>query len=121
MEPSARPTAGACPTPLWRRTLLRVAVVLSVLLCLGFLTRQLAATLERRQEPAGFPSGFVQGALMPAALPYLLIGRDVVIYAPNNTGVAYKLGYTLGVNACGALFFGILFWRFSRWRQRKAS
>ncbi len=59
----------------------------------------------------------VQGALMPMALPSLLFGKDVVIYSAINTGVSYKLGYTAGVNACGALFFGILFWRLNRLRQ----
>ena len=62
-------------------------------------------------KPAGLWWGFVHGALMPTAMPSLLAGRDVAIYASNNTGVGYKLGYTMGVNACGLLFFGLLFWR----------
>ena len=32
-------------------------------------------------------------------------------YTPCNTGRGYKLGYTLGVNACGAAFFGLLYRR----------
>jgi hypothetical protein len=52
------------------------------------------------------------------AMPNLLVGRDVVIYSANNAGVPYKLGYTVGVNACGALFFGFLYWRILRWRRR---
>ena len=58
----------------------------------------------------------LQGALMPMAMPSLLVGRDVTIYAENNTGRTYKLGYTAGVNACGAIFFGYAFWR---WRRLK--
>jgi hypothetical protein len=27
------------------------------------------------------------------------------------------LGYTCGVNACGAIFFGWFFWRVSKWRK----
>ena len=54
---------------------------------------------------------------MPAALPNLLVGYDVAIYTTRNNGVFYKLGYTLGVNACGALFFGMFYWRLNRWRQ----
>ena len=59
----------------------------------------------------------VQGALMPLAMPNLLVGNDVVIYANNNTGRSYKLGYSLGVNLCGVTFFGLFFWRLGRWRK----
>ena len=68
--------------------------------------------------PAGFAKGMLHGALMPGALPRLLIGGDVTIYAEFNTGRTYKLGYTVGVNGCGAIFFGIFFWRFTQWRKR---
>jgi hypothetical protein len=54
---------------------------------------------------------------MPMSMPNLLVGRDVTIYSQNNTGVSYKLGYTTGVNACGALFFGVVFWRFNKLRR----
>jgi hypothetical protein len=60
---------------------------------------------------AGFHSGVIQGALMPAALPALLMGNDLPIYAPNNVGRSYNIGFILGINACGMLFFGIGFWR----------
>jgi hypothetical protein len=49
------------------------------------------------------------------------VGRDVVIYSVNNTGVTYKLGYTAGVNSAGAVFFGLFFWRVSRWRRNGKS
>ena len=62
-----------------------------------------------RHQPAGFLQGVVQGALMPATLPNLLVGSDVKIYAEINNGVPYKLGYTVGVDVCGALFFGNVF------------
>jgi hypothetical protein len=55
---------------------------------------------------------------MPMALPNLLVGRDVVIYSTNNKGVTYKLGYTAGVNVCGAVFFGFMYYRVNRWRGR---
>ena len=70
-----------------------------------------SARRTRPDMPAGFWWGFAHGALMPATLPTLLTGKDVAIYAPHNTGVTYKLGYTMGVNGCGALFFGLAFWR----------
>jgi hypothetical protein len=55
---------------------------------------------------------------MPMALPHFLLGRDIQIYSSNNTGVSYKLGYTTGVNACGAILFGFLFWRLRRISSR---
>ncbi len=51
---------------------------------------------------------------MPCAMPQLLLGNDVPIYALHNTGIPYKLGYTVGVNVCGALFFGLLYRRLHR-------
>jgi hypothetical protein len=60
----------------------------------------------------------LQGILMPMSLPNLVAGRDVVIYSEINSGVPYKLGYTLGVNLCGAVFFGVFFGRVRRWRAK---
>ena len=48
------------------------------------------------------------------ALPSLVLGRDVEIYSPNNTGRLYKLGYIVGINLCGLVFFGSAFWRPAR-------
>lgn len=67
---------------------------------------------ESPGDRAGFARGMLHGALMPLAMPSLATGHDVPIYSENNTGRTYKLGYTVGVNACGALFFGAVFWRF---------
>jgi hypothetical protein len=78
-----------------------------------------SASFDRTTQPAGFTRGVLHGALMPLALPNLLIGQDVTIYVPNNTGRSYKLGYTVGVNGCGALFFGLCFWRLNRWRRHR--
>ena len=89
--------------------------VLSLALIFG---QNCAAT--RYYQPdylAGFYTGLLEGALMPAALPGLLAGHDVPIYAPNNTGRGYKIGYILGLNACGTLFFGIAFWMPHRRRR----
>jgi hypothetical protein len=96
-----------------------VTAILALAACIGWTLNRVSATLERSARPAGFRRGVLQGALMPMALPNLLVGKDVMIYSPNNTGVSYKLGYTAGVNACGAIFFGFFFWRVSRWRGEK--
>jgi hypothetical protein len=60
---------------------------------------------------AGFTSGLIHGAMMPAALPTLVMGDDLPIYARNNVGRGYNIGFILGLNACGTLFFGLAFWR----------
>jgi hypothetical protein len=60
---------------------------------------------------AGFRTGLLEGALMPAALPGLLGGKDLPIFAPNNVGRGYKIGYILGLNTCGTFFYGVAFWQ----------
>lgn len=122
MNPASEQTIAApssAPAQISKRQkiLKRVFSFLLVAACIGFGIRQTSNLLSRSTEPAGFVRGMLQGALMPGALPNLVVGNDVVIYAPNNTGRTYKLGYTLGVNACGALFFGWFFWRVSKWRK----
>jgi hypothetical protein len=64
-----------------------------------------------KNKTAGFGYGMLHGALMPIALPSLVIGKDVPIYAPDNSGRFYKIGYICGINLCGLAFFGPLFWR----------
>jgi hypothetical protein len=98
---------------------LRTLTFFLVAFTVGWMLNHVAASMEQCGRPAGFKRGVVQGALMPMALPSLLFGRDVMIYSPVNTGVNYKLGYTTGVNSCGALFFGFFFWRVSRWRKKQ--
>ncbi len=102
----------------WFRPLVRLGLILVAALCFGAFLNWFGATLDRSTRPAGFGRGLVQGALMPMSLPNLLVGRDVEIYSSTNTGVSYKLGYTAGVNGCGAVFFGFFFWRIMRWRKR---
>jgi hypothetical protein len=101
-----------------RRLFLRLGLFLLLAFAIGAVLNRIASTLERDARPAGFSRGVLQGALMPMALPNLLVGRDVAIYAIKNTGLKYKLGYTAGVNGCGAIFFGCVFWRVTRWRKR---
>jgi hypothetical protein len=100
-----------------QKILRRVLSFLIVAVCVGIVIHFASTTLSKNPAPAGFARGMLQGALMPGALPNLLVGNDVTIYAANNTGRTYKLGYTCGVNACGAIFFGFFFWRVSRWRK----
>ena len=53
----------------------------------------------------------LHGGLMPMALPSLVMGQNVDIFAANNSGRLYKLGYIAGINICGLIFFGSAFWR----------
>ncbi len=92
----------------------RLTVLVVLAFAIGAVLNRLAASVGNDAHPAGFSRGVIQGALMPMALPNLLVGRDVTIYSAVNTGVKYKLGYTVGVNVCGAFFFGMLYWRLSR-------
>ena len=101
-----------------RRFLIRLLSLLVLAAVIGWILNHVSASLERSSRPAGFTRGVLQGALMPMSMPNLLVGRDVSIYSQNNTGLSYKLGYTSGVNGCGAIFFGFFFWRLNRWRKQ---
>lgn len=78
-------------------------------LLLGWVYAWAAPRLYRAENTAGFWLGTTHGALMPVALPSLLMGQDVPIYAPTNSGRGYKLGYIAGINLCGLVFFGLAF------------
>lgn len=108
-EPSKRPA--------WVIFFTRVAVFICIAFSIGWTLNRISGSLEKNGQPAGFNRGVIQGALMPMAMPNLLFGRDVTIYATYNTGRNYKLGYTIGVNVCGAVFFGYFFWRVRNWRK----
>jgi hypothetical protein len=101
-----------------QRVVTRVLTIAVVAVVMVWVVHRFSAALDRETEPAGFVRGLLHGALMPMTLPNLLIGHDVTIYAPSNTGRLYKLGYTAGVNACGLIFFGFFFWRLNRIRRR---
>jgi glycosyltransferase involved in cell wall biosynthesis len=76
------------------------------------------AKVGSTKEPAGFFLGMLHGALTPCALPNLAAGFDVQIYALNNVGRMYKLGYAAGINVCGLVFFAFLYSQISVWRKK---
>lgn len=99
---------------------IKIIVLTTLSVALG-LAQGWASTRTYKPEPvAGFHLGLLHGLLMPAALPGLLMGQDLPIYAPNNAGRAYNIGYIFGINTCGTLFFGIGFWQPRRHRGEKA-
>lgn len=64
-----------------------------------------------KDRQLGFGHGALHGALMPMALPSLVMGQNVDIFAANNSGRPYKIGYIVGINVCGLLAFGSAFWK----------
>ena len=100
------------------RFAVRLAMIALVFTGFLWVVQQSSASFDRSTAPAGFTRGVLHGALMPLALPNLALGHDVTIYAASNTGRFYKLGYTVGVNGCGLIFFGFFFWRLNRLRKR---
>jgi hypothetical protein len=107
------------PSPLQRvlKVLPRILVFFAIVTLVAWTLRWTASVSNDNPEPAGPWRGALHGALMPLALPSLAIGQDVPIFAEHHTGRTYKLGFVIGVNLCGLLFFGILFRRMNRWRK----
>jgi hypothetical protein len=96
----------------WTIILLRKGLTLVALgVVFGMLYDWAAPWAYPEKQPVGFRYGVLHGALMPISLPTLLIGKDVTIYAANNNGRGYKIGYICGINLCGLVFFGAAFWR----------
>ncbi|MBU6409177.1 MAG: hypothetical protein KGR98_02205 [Verrucomicrobia bacterium] len=99
--------------------LVRKIVVLTVVTVLFGYFYGWAAPRAFPNGRSGFAYGLLHGALMPIALPSLVIGRDVPIYATDNSGRGYKIGYICGINVCGFVFFGSLFWKPKKMGARK--
>jgi cytosine/uracil/thiamine/allantoin permease len=93
-----------------------VVGLIAATVVLGWLFAWAQSKSYQTDRTSGFWMGLVHGAVMPAALPCLLAGKDVPIFAPNNTGRGYKLGYVFGINCSGIVFFGLSF----RQNQNKA-
>lgn len=91
--------------------IIKIIALTAISLALIFAQKYSSTRFYQPDYVAGFPVGLLEGALMPAALPGLLSGHDVPIYAPNNIGRGYKIGYILGLNTCGTFFFGVAFWQ----------
>ena len=98
-----------------RRTLGVVRKVLQFLamaLLMGWIAGAAVRWDAQLAEAPGFFRGMLHGAIMPMAWPTLLAGQEQEIYSARNSGRIYKLGYSMGVNACGLVFFGFTFLTF---------
>ncbi|MCF7762981.1 MAG: hypothetical protein K9N62_04855 [Verrucomicrobia bacterium] len=125
-DPNRLPPTGAENSRtgrIWRTTrrfTRKVVGFVAMGFLMGFLA-DYAGTRNDPSHPAGLAWGMAHGALMPTALPALVMGKDVTIYAPNNQGRLYKIGYALGVNVCGLLFFGLVFWTPARTESKRGT
>jgi hypothetical protein len=108
--PAPNQDATFTPTSKWRQQAIKIAALALFSLVLGFGYDRAAPRTYAPERVAGFFTGMMHGALMPAALPTLVFGKDLPIYAPNNVGRGYNIGFILGLNTCGTLFFGLAFW-----------
>jgi hypothetical protein len=111
-EPMAIPRTAA-PDRLSKARLITIKIIVltALALVLGFFQGWASSRLYRPDHTAGFHLGLLHGMLMPAALPGILMGQDLPIYAPNNSGRLYNMGYIFGINTCGTIFFGVAFWQ----------
>ena len=109
--PIANEVSNGPSSPWWKTLLVKAVVLISLGLLLGAAYDWAAPRMYGQDRVPGFRLGMLHGALMPVALPTLLMGRDVPIYAATNTGRLYKLGYIAGINLCGMAFFGAAFRR----------
>lgn len=105
--------------PLWFRLLRTVVVCTFFAFLFTWLLRVSNRSLSDAR-PAGFSMGVLHGICMPAALPYLLLGHDVPIFAQYSTGRTYKLGITVGINTAGFIFIGGFQRRIQRVRRQLA-
>ena len=114
------PISDPAPAPAARRNFWLKKIITFVIcsLLVGWFYGWSFARAFPKDKPMGFGYGMLHGALMPLALPSLLMGQDVEIFATENSGRSYKIGYICGSNLCGLGFFGPLFWRPKR---RKAN
>jgi len=109
------------PSELIRRLFPRIVGFFIVVTLVAWILQKSVAIDEAKGTPAGFIRGALHGALMPMALPALVMGRDVPIFAEHHAGQTYKLGYVVGVDVCGAIFFGLLYRRVRRWKTMAES
>lgn len=105
---SDRPQIPAKGRKIWLK---KIAILLIVTALFGWFYGWSSPRAFPKNKTVGFGYGILHGALMPLALPSLLLGRDVEIFATDNSGRLYKIGYICGINLCGLAFFGPLFWR----------
>ena len=79
--------------------------VIAVLVLSGCASTEAIDPCVNPDDSEGFLMGLVQGFIAPIAFIVSLFDDDVAIYAVNNSGWLYDLGYLLGI---GGFSGGIL-------------
>jgi hypothetical protein len=103
---------------LWQFIVVKLVIMSVFVAILASLQGWASKNSYKPGQCADFKVGLLHGILMPAAFPALILGHDLPIYAPNNTGCNYKIGYILGLNTCGSVFFGLAYWGMGRHPRR---
>ena len=93
-----------------REWLRKIGIFMVLAVVFGWVFAKVSPQMFPREKQSGFAHGLLHGGLMPMALPSLVMGQDVDIFASNNSGRGYKVGYICGINLCGLIFFGSAFW-----------
>jgi hypothetical protein len=106
---------------LWQFIVIKFTMMSIFVAILASLQGWAAKNSYKPEQCADFKVGLLHGFLMPASFPTLVMGHDIPIYAPNNTGKNYKIGYLLGLNSCGSLFFGLAYWGMGRPPKRNSA
>ncbi len=92
-----------------RRSIVQVFTTIGSAVLIAYVCGLAIRADAQLSTPPGLFRGMLHGAIMPGAWPALLIGHDQEIYSHNGTGRLYKLGYSMGVNLSGLIFFGWFF------------
>ena len=107
--PSSEQAPSSLTPPVRRHWVIRFAIMAVTAYLFAWACGVAMKADSKLTTPPGLFRGMLHGAMMPVAWPALLAGHDQEIYAQVNSGMTYKLGYSLGVNASGLFFFGWLF------------
>jgi len=81
-------------------------LLLGALFMLLIFTLSACAPLGATEKQYGFLYGFIHGLLFYVAVISKLLGMEFDLYAQNNTGLMYWIGYTIGVFGFGGGIFG---------------
>ncbi len=105
------PEPGKAKTGRPKKFLSKAVSVIMVTALFGWFYGLASPRAFPKNTEFGLAYGILHGAMMPMALPALVMGQNVEIYASNHPGRYYKIGYIAGINLCGLVFFGSMFFR----------
>ena len=74
---------------------------MGLILCLILINLSSCAPLGYESTEAGFFSGIWHGFILLFSIIGKIFGADIGIYAENNTGFFYWIGFILGIGGLG--------------------